>query len=296
MSALDRMEGWEQINGAELYKGQRPALNQKKYATPPDVGAADSSVGAQQIKYVNPAMEPIEKVPQPSAPLVVSQDWETIDKDESWDKQASAPELPAGIQTPPQTTTARSAAYSAGEPPAVQMQGLEALQRDAEGPYQDSSSAEPDHVQATHVLPESSPAPRSCSPAERQPRVLRKLQAGDRLAAGDKLESSNGLSNAILQHDGNFVVYTRKNLLTSASKAAWSTGTYEGNRKHPLRGHELCAQEDGNLVLYTVDRKVAWASNTDNRNSDAYTLEVTDSGALVWYCETNGEEVWSSRH
>ncbi len=42
--------------------------------------------------------------------------------------------------------------------------------------------------------------------AERQPRVLRKLQAGDRLAAGDKLESSNGLSNAILQHDGNFVV------------------------------------------------------------------------------------------
>ena len=36
----------------------------------------------------------------------------------------------------------------------------------------------------------------------------------------------------------------------------------------------MLAQEDGNLVLYTVDRKVAWASNTDNRNSDAYTLEV----------------------
>ncbi len=33
-------------------------------------------------------------------------------------------------------------------------------------------------------------------------------------------------------------------------------------------------QEDGNLVLYTVDRRVAWASNTDNRISDAYTLEV----------------------
>ena len=42
--------------------------------------------------------------------------------------------------------------------------------------------------------------------AQRLPRVLRKLQAGDRLAAGDKLESSNGLSTAILQHDGNFVV------------------------------------------------------------------------------------------
>ena len=43
--------------------------------------------------------------------------------------------------------------------------------------------------------------------AERVPRVLRKLQAGDRLAAGDKLESSNGLSTAILQYDGNFVVW-----------------------------------------------------------------------------------------
>lgn len=42
--------------------------------------------------------------------------------------------------------------------------------------------------------------------AQRLPLVLRKLQAGDRLAAGDKLESSNGLSTAILQHDGNFVV------------------------------------------------------------------------------------------
>ena len=36
-------------------------------------------------------------------------------------------------------------------------------------------------------------------------------------------------------------------------------------------------QEDGNLVLYTVDRRVAWASNTDTRSSDAYTLEVSSS-------------------
>ena len=27
-----------------------------------------------------------------------------------------------------------------------------------------------------------------------------------------------------------------------------------------------------------------------------YGMQVTDSGALVWYCETSGEEVWSSRH
>lgn len=42
--------------------------------------------------------------------------------------------------------------------------------------------------------------------ATRMPKVLRKLQAGDRLRTGDKLESSNGLSTAALQDDGNFVV------------------------------------------------------------------------------------------
>lgn len=37
----------------------------------------------------------------------------------------------------------------------------------------------------------------------------------------------------------------------------------------------LCLQEDGNLVVYTRDGKVAWASNTDNKSTDAYTLEVS---------------------
>ena len=36
--------------------------------------------------------------------------------------------------------------------------------------------------------------------------MLWRLHAGDTMAAGDKLESSNGLSTAILQEDGNFVV------------------------------------------------------------------------------------------
>ena len=117
----------------------------------------------------------------------------------------------------------------------------------------------------------------------------------------------------------------------------------------------VALQDDGNLVLYTRDGRVAWASNTDSPTRDAYTLEVriqdllsrarlaccelwavplmpcdpgilvrsyqtwaeatrnttisemltggqctgmlqvTDSGTLVWYCETSGEEVWTSR-
>lgn len=47
-------------------------------------------------------------------------------------------------------------------------------------------------------------------------------------------------------------VYSRKNLLTSASKAAWSTETYEGNRKRPLKGHELFAQVGPKHHKYTT--------------------------------------------
>jgi len=37
---------------------------------------------------------------------------------------------------------------------------------------------------------------------------------------------------------------------------------------------DVALQEDGNLVLYTKDSMVAWASNTDAKSSDAYTFEV----------------------
>ena len=59
---------------------------------------------------------------------------------------------------------------------------------------------------------------------------------------------------------------------------AWSSETYEGNRNCLLKGHELFAQDDGNLVLYASNRGVAWASNTDTNGTDAYTLEVSKAG------------------
>ena len=39
--------------------------------------------------------------------------------------------------------------------------------------------------------------------------------------------------------------------------------------------NEVSLQDDGNLVLYTRDGRVAWASNTDSPTRDAYTLEVS---------------------
>ncbi len=53
--------------------------------------------------------------------------------------------------------------------------------------------------------------------------------------------------------------------------------------------NELALQDDGNLVLYTRDCRVAWASNTDSPSKDAYTLEVRKQDLLMraWldYCE-----------
>ena len=83
-------EAWILLKAMCFFQGQRPALQQRKYNVPPDVDVADSSMGAQEIKYptiVNSAMNPIEQAPGPSAPSLVSQEWETVDKDEPWDKQ-----------------------------------------------------------------------------------------------------------------------------------------------------------------------------------------------------------------
>lgn len=132
--------------------------------------------------------------------------------------------------------------YSKGEPPAIQMQGLSDLTAPPEVSQPPAARVVPAEEQAAAVPADSTPLPPSCTavsdaPSEsalsnrnttalmepstvasrssqgwplmqaaRDPRVLRRLHAGDAMAAGDKLESSNGLSTAILQEDGNFVV------------------------------------------------------------------------------------------
>ena len=47
-------------------------------------------------------------------------------------------------------------------------------------------------------------------------------------------------------------VYTRKNLLSKVTNVVWSTGTYQGNRKRSLMGHELFAQVQTVLLIHRV--------------------------------------------
>jgi len=62
----------------------------------------------------------------------------------------------------------------------------------------------------------------------------------------------NGYRRAIMQDDGNFVIYD------SSKTALWNSGTH-GKGKAPYR---LVLQKDGNLVIYDGNNKGIWSSNT----------------------------------
>ena len=97
------------------------------------------------------------------------------------------------------------------------------------------------------------------------------------LYANDKLLSTDGRFTAIMQTDGNFVVYY------NGHGALWSTGT-NGNT-----GAYVVLQADGNLVVRRSNGTAAWASNTSG--SGLYLTMQTD-GNLVMY--GSGGAYWSS--
>ena len=52
-------------------------------------------------------------------------------------------------------------------------------------------------------------------------------------------------------------------------------------------------QVDGNLVLRDGDNNVIWSSNTANRGSGGYYLQVQDDANLVIY-DKNIKVIWAS--
>lgn len=101
------------------------------------------------------------------------------------------------------------------------------------------------------------------------------LTSGRSLSAGQQLTSPDGRSRAIMQGDGNFVVY-------SGGVARWSSLTFgEGNR--------LEMQPDGNAVVHGSGGGVSWASNTSGSpgarlvmQNDGNLVVSADSGRLLW--------------
>lgn len=105
------------------------------------------------------------------------------------------------------------------------------------------------------------------------------LPRGGSLSADEYLLSSSGDEIAIMQGDGNFVVYC------SDGSAAWATGT-DGNS-----GAYVVFQDDGNLVVYTSGGSALWAPHNYNcaGDSNCY-LVIQNDGNLVEY---HGDDVYA---
>ena len=108
-----------------------------------------------------------------------------------------------------------------------------------------------------------------------------RLTPDQTLAAGSELTSPNGQHRAVMQGDGNFVVYRAHGV------PKWATGT-DGRA---IGG--IIMQGDGNLVLYTADGQAVWASDSHGYDNaylsldDAGTLRVVSQhGVTLWWSST----------
>ncbi len=106
------------------------------------------------------------------------------------------------------------------------------------------------------------------------------LAVGETLPAVTRLKSPQRAAYAVLQSDGNFVLYK-----TDTNEPLWATGT---NGKQ-VSGVKL--QADGNLVLLDRNGNAVWATAT--QGSGAKKLVVQDDGNMV-LLNGNNVPVWAS--
>lgn len=108
-------------------------------------------------------------------------------------------------------------------------------------------------------------------------RIPSTLKAGQELAAGQALVSPEGGYRAVMQRDGNFVVYGPGRSVLFASRTLGSNA-------------RTTIQSDGNLVTYSGR---TWASNTPGTGNGSR-LVMQDDGNLVIYAHW-GAAIWSTK-
>ncbi|KZX20757.1 hypothetical protein [Rathayibacter tanaceti] len=114
-------------------------------------------------------------------------------------------------------------------------------------------------------------------PAPPAPTFGDTLFGANRLTADQRLRSTDGRSEAAMQGDGNFVVY-------SGGGVRWSAGTSGG-------GNRLEMQADGNAVVYAPSGRVLWQSGTGNNSGSRMVMQ--NDGNLVIYSPQN-RALWQS--
>lgn len=129
------------------------------------------------------------------------------------------------------------------------------------------------------------------------------LKNGERLFAGQWLKSANGLFHAMMQEDGNLVIYRGDMFQTKAAgyegTALWSLYP-AGQAPGGGTGYHLYMQTDGNLCIYRQDpHAVTWVCHETavRRAEDGRFLNLRDDGELginqIWAaCGREGYGEW----
>lgn len=105
---------------------------------------------------------------------------------------------------------------------------------------------------------------------------------GAAIYPGQELQTANRQYTAILQTDGNFVVY-------NGSQALWASGTDYPSIHQKVAFANM--QSDGNLVVYSTSLKPLWNSGTPENGPSS--LNMQPDGNLVIY-NANMQPTWAS--
>lgn len=114
----------------------------------------------------------------------------------------------------------------------------------------------------------------------------------DTLAQNERIDSANKKYFAVMQDDGNFVVYsTSPQNGKDKNNPIWDSGSFKIEPK--AAPYKLIMQNDGNAVIYDSNKKVLWASNTDKKGTAPYNFIMQDDGNLVLY-DSKKSPIWNS--
>jgi hypothetical protein len=115
------------------------------------------------------------------------------------------------------------------------------------------------------------------------------LLSGAILKQNEHLVSENKAYHAVMQGDGNFVVYVSH--IFHPKNAIWYSAT---NSIKPFVGpYRLVMQDDGNLVVYDVYDRAVWNSQTQGKTAKPHRLVMQNDGNLVLY-DGNSQSTWNS--
>ncbi|MBD2770161.1 hypothetical protein IC235_19920 [Hymenobacter sp. BT664] len=104
------------------------------------------------------------------------------------------------------------------------------------------------------------------------------LRAGERLTAGQFLQSYGGQYRLVMQGDGNLVIYRLADF-----SARWSSRT-AGNP-----GAFCTMQSDGNFVVYAANGRPLFTGGAQDRPNVRYFAYLVDNGIL--YTAVNGAAI-----